>query len=79
MARKDNTAELAELRARLEEVELEAAQKHDEAEQYRVRLIERTSENDRLKRELEAAKAEIMRIKAHAYDLMMELEKAETA
>lgn len=79
MAKKDYAAELAELRECLEKAEREAAAMKDEAEKCEKLLAERTAKNARLTQALEAAKAEVMRVKAHAYDLMMEQEQAETA
>lgn len=77
MAKKDYASELAELRKRLENTEREAAELEAEVVKRRDALAESTAENERLKQEvqeLEAAKIEIMRVKAHAYDLMMERE-----
>lgn len=74
MAKKDYAAELAELRAQLEKAEQEAEFMKDKAESCMTCSMETARQNERLQYELEAAKAEIMRVKAHAYDLMMERE-----
>lgn len=79
MAKKDYAAELAELRGQLEKAEQEAETMKEKAETCMARCMETADLNERLQHELEAAKAEIMRVKAHAYDLMMEQEQAETA
>lgn len=74
MAKKDYAAELAELRGQMEKAEQMAAQAEAEAEQRRMCAEAEANKNRCLRAELESAKAEIMRVKAHAYDLMMERE-----
>lgn len=71
MAKKDYAAELAELRERLKETEQDA---EEQRAQSQTVIAEYAAENERLKQGLDSAKIEIMRIKAHAYDLMVERE-----
>lgn len=79
MAKKDYAAEMAELRAQLEAAEQEAETMKEKAETYMACRNEIADKKERLQHELDVARDEIMRVKAHAYDLMIELEKAETA
>lgn len=79
MAKKDYAAELAELRERLEKAEQEAAEYLRRFERANTACEQIASKNECLTRDLAAAKVEVMKVKAHAYDLMMEQESAETA
>lgn len=74
MAKKNYAAELAELRGQLEEAEQKAKTMKEKAEMSMACCDEIADMKERLQHELEAARAEIMRVKAHAYDLMMERE-----
>lgn len=72
MAKKDYASELAELRERLEKAEQEAETMKEEAEKYEGLYRGAASKQESFRAELKAVKIEIMRVKAHAYDLMME-------